>query len=113
MWRRRRINFNIEQGTARSTFRMKEILKLGIIGAGWPGQIHAQALRTKGEANLYGCADLDERRRTAFEKEYAPEKSFADYHELLQDRRVDAVVIRVPNSLHFLPSLAALEARTR
>src|SRR6202022_3273074 len=110
MWRRRRINFNIEQGTARSTFRMKEKLKLGIIGAGWPGQMHAQALRANGEASLYACADVDERRRTAFEKEYAPEKSFADYHELLQGRRVDAVIICLPNFLHFPASLAALEA---
>src|SRR5438876_10508660 len=85
-------------------------LNLGIIGTGWPGQMHAQALRTKGEANLYGCADLDERRRTAFEKEYAPEKSFADYHELLKDRNADAVIICLPNFLHFPASLAALEA---
>src|SRR5437899_5687746 len=85
-------------------------LNLGIIGTGWPGQMHAQAMRAKGEANLYACADLDERRRTAFEKEYAPEKSFADYHELLQDRHVDAVVICLPNFLHFPASLAALEA---
>src|SRR5438876_10874155 len=85
-------------------------LNLGIIGTGWPGQMHAQAMRAKGEANVYGCADLDERRRTAFEKEYAPEKSFADYHELLQDRCVDAVIICLPNFLHFPASLAALEA---
>src|ERR1700737_4110363 len=110
MWRRRRIYFKIEQGTARSTFRMKEKLKLGIIGAGWPGQMHAQALRANGEAGLYACADVEERRRTAFEKEYAPEKSFADYHELLQDRHVDAVIICLPNFLHFPASLAALEA---
>src|SRR2546423_6724498 len=84
-------------------------LNLGIIGTGWPGQMHAQAMRAKGEANVYGCADLDERRRTAFEKEYAPEKSFADYHELLQDRCVDAVIICLPNFLHFPASLAALE----
>src|SRR5437899_8847807 len=85
-------------------------LNVGIIGTGWPGQMHAQAMCAKGEANLYACADLDERRRTAFEKEYAPEKSFADYHELLQDRRVDAVIICLPNFLHFPASLAALEA---
>src|SRR5438477_11923598 len=110
MWRRRRINFNIEQGTARSTFRMKEKLKLGIIGAGWPGQMHAQALRTKGEANLYGCADLDDERRAAVAKEYAPKKCYSDYHDLLNDSRIDAVIICLPNFLHFPASLAALEA---
>jgi predicted dehydrogenase len=89
---------------------MKEKLKLGIIGAGWPGQMHAQALRASGVADLYACADPDDARRLAFEKEYAPEKSYRDYHELLQDRRVDAVIICLPNFLHFPASLAALEA---
>lgn len=85
-------------------------LNLGIIGLGWPGQMHAQALRTIGLARLYTGADLDDGRRGAFEKEYAPEKTFSDYHELLQDRRVDAVIICLPNFLHFPASLAALEA---
>jgi predicted dehydrogenase len=85
-------------------------LNLGIIGAGWPGQMHAQALRKNAAGNLYGCADLDEERRLAFAKNYAPEKTFGDYHELLQDRHVDAVIICLPNFLHFPASLAALEA---
>ncbi|HEV2046884.1 MAG TPA: Gfo/Idh/MocA family oxidoreductase [Chthoniobacterales bacterium] len=85
-------------------------LNIGIIGAGWPGQMHAEALRASGVANLYACADLDDERRTAFAKDYAPEKSYRDYHELLQDRHLDAVIICLPNFLHFPASLAALEA---
>lgn len=85
-------------------------VNLGIIGLGWPGQMHAQALRTIGLANLYGGADIDDERRVAFEKEYSPEKSFGDYHDLLQDRHVDGVIICLPNFLHFPASLAAIEA---
>src|ERR1700680_3978237 len=85
-------------------------LNLGIIGLGWPGQMHAQALRALDEANLYACADLDETRRDAFEKDYEPAKNYANYEDLLQDRHVDAVVICLPNFLHFPASLAALEA---
>jgi len=85
-------------------------LKLGIIGTGWPGQMHAQALRASGVADVYACADLDDTRRVAFEKEYVPEKSYGDYHKLLQDRNADAVIICLPNFLHFPASLAALEA---
>src|ERR1700704_5819282 len=72
--------------------------------------MHTQALRKNSAGNLYGCADLDDERRLAFEKNYAPEKTFIDYHELLQDRHVDAVIICLPNFLHFPASLAALEA---
>src|SRR5712692_2745383 len=89
---------------------MKTKLKLGIIGTGWPGQMHAQALHASGVADLYACADPDDARRLAFEKEYVPEKSYRDYHELLQDRHVNAVIICLPNFLHFPASLAALEA---
>src|SRR3984893_16941026 len=85
-------------------------LNIGIIGAGWPGQMHAEALRASGVANLYACADLDETRRTEFEKTYAPRKTYGDYNELVRDRQVDAVIICLPNFLHFPASLAALEA---
>jgi predicted dehydrogenase len=85
-------------------------LNVGIIGLGWPGEQHALALRAIGEANLYAAADLDETRRAAFANEYAPGKSYGSYEELLQDRGVDAVIICLPNFLHFPASLAALEA---
>ena len=85
-------------------------LKIGIIGTGWPGQMHAQAIRTAPGATLYACADLDKERRAAFEREYEPERSYTDYHELLKNRDVDAVIICLPNFLHFPASLAALEA---
>src|SRR5260370_35955007 len=87
-----------------------EKLNIAIIGTGWPGQQHAVAMRAIDDANLYACADLDKTRRTEFEKEYAPEKSYASYVELLQDRHVDAAIICLPNFLHFPASLAALEA---
>jgi predicted dehydrogenase len=87
-----------------------EKLNIAIIGTGWPGQQHALAMRAIDDANLYACADLDKTRRTEFEKKYAPEKSYASYVELLQDRHVDAAIICLPNFLHFPASLAALEA---
>src|SRR5712692_8725310 len=83
---------------------------VGIIGTGWPGQMHAEAIRANEEINLYACADLDNERRSEFTKNYAPEKSYGDYDKLLQDRDVDAVIICLPNFLHFPASLAALEA---
>lgn len=85
-------------------------LNLGVIGTGWPGQMHAQAVASGKLANVYACADLDDARRVAFQKTYAPKKCYADYHELLQDRHVDAVIVCLPNFLHFPASLAALEA---
>src|SRR3984893_6863487 len=85
-------------------------LNFGIIGAGWPGQMHALALRACQGTSLYACADVEDERRVAFANDYAPEKTYGDYQDLLQDRHVDAVIICLPNFLHFPASLAALEA---
>src|SRR3984893_3560763 len=85
-------------------------LNFGIIGAGWPGQMHALALRACQGTSLYACADVEGERRVAFANAYAPEKTYGDYQDLLQDRHVDAVIICLPNFLHFPASLAALEA---
>ncbi|MFL6567744.1 MAG: Gfo/Idh/MocA family protein [Chthoniobacterales bacterium] len=85
-------------------------LNLGIIGTGWPGQQHALALAQIEHAKLFAAADLDATRRSAFEKEFAPEKSYGDYAQLLKDPHVDAAIICLPNFLHFPASLAALEA---
>jgi predicted dehydrogenase len=85
-------------------------LNIGIIGTGWPGQMHAQAVAAVAGGNLYACADVDQERRVAFEKEYSPKKSYGKYDDLLRDRDVDVVIICLPNFLHFPASLAALEA---
>jgi predicted dehydrogenase len=87
-----------------------ERVNLGVIGTGWPGQQHARVMPDIEGAHLYACADLHETRRREFETAYQPDKSFSDYHELLQDPKLHAAIICLPNFLHFPASLAALEA---
>jgi len=89
---------------------VKKKFNLGIIGTGWPGQQHAIAAQALDNANIYGAADADETRLAEFERDYHPEKCYHDYHELLQDPKLDSVIICLPNFLHFPASLAALEA---
>ena len=89
---------------------MKTKLNFGIIGAGWPGQQHAIALRAISEAYLYAGADSEETRRGVFQREFEPRKVFPSYERLLEDPNVDAVIVCLPNFLHFPASLAALEA---
>ena len=87
-----------------------EQVNLGVIGTGWPGQQHARVMSAIAGAKLYACADLDDARRSDFAKSYSPAKCFSDYHELLQDAKLHAAIICLPNYLHFPASLAALEA---
>ena len=89
---------------------MSKKLNLGIIGTGWPGQMHAQAVLSGKLGNIHACADLDAKRRNTFQEEYSAAEIYRDYHELLQDLQIDAVIICLPNFLHFPAALAALEA---
>ena len=85
-------------------------LNIGIVGTGWPGQMHADAVIAGQAANLYACADVDDTRRKEFQEKYKPERNFTDYVELLRDPLIDAMIICLPNFLHFPATLAALEA---
>lgn len=94
----------------RAQAKEEERINLGVIGTGWPGQQHARVMKEMAEAHLYACSDLNQERRDDFIAAYAPEKSFSDYHEMLRETNLHAVIICLPNFLHFPASLAALEA---
>lgn len=85
-------------------------LGFGIIGVGWPGEQHAKAMAAIEDARLQSCADTDPKRLRVFCVTYKPAHRFSDFHELLRDPKLDAVIICLPNFLHFPASLAALEA---
>ena len=89
---------------------MHRKLRVGIIGAGWPGQQHARALLGGNRAVLQACSEQEPARASEFVKTYAPKSLYNDYSDLLGDREVDAAVICLPNYLHFPATLAALEA---
>jgi len=59
---------------------------------------------------LHACAETNRKRALEFKKTFSPKKLYSDYAELLGDPRVDAVVICLPNFLHFPATRAALEA---
>lgn len=83
-------------------------IKAGIIGTGFIGPVHLEALRRLGVPVTALC-DLPQRVKTAAEKYGIPE-AFADYRELLRSPNVDVVHIASPNRFHCEMSLAALRA---
>src|SRR5256885_1685522 len=89
---------------------MTKKLRVGVIGAGWPGHQHARAVRAGKRAVLHAVAEPNEERAAEFKKAFSPKRLYPDYAALLGDPQVDAVVICLPNFLHFPATLAALEA---
>lgn len=76
------------------------MLKVGLIGCGGIGAVHAQCwLALKGEVQLTAIADVNTERTEKFAKE-AGAKVYADGMDLLEKESLDVVDICVPTFLH-------------
>lgn len=81
-------------------------VRVGIVGLGTIGRIHAERIDTLG-GELAG-ADLDPDARARFEDDFdAP--TYPD-HDALLESGVDAVIVGVPNGVHETVALDALDA---
>jgi predicted dehydrogenase len=84
-------------------------IKVGIIGAGTIGNIHAEALAATGQAELVALCDIDAVKLAAQGERHKAKACFADYREVIASE-AEAVFVCVPNALHKEMAIAALEA---
>ena len=89
---------------------MAQGIRVGIIGAGWPGLRHAEGYQLAGGFQVTAVADLIPGRRRKLMDESGAKREYADAHDLLKDVQVDAVSVCLPNALHLPVALAALKA---
>lgn len=85
-------------------------IRVGIVGAGYIGTIHAKAVDQQPCAELVAVVDVDEDRARNFAEKHSIPKIFSSLKELLSGSDVDAVVIGTPNFLHAPQTIAALKA---
>ncbi|WP_028329341.1 inositol 2-dehydrogenase [Brachyspira alvinipulli] len=86
------------------------MIKIGIIGAGRIGKVHAKAALNVNGAMVKWIADpiagdLEETAKTM-----GIEKTSKDYKDILNDKEVDAVFICTPTDTHYSISIEALNA---
>ena len=80
---------------------MSSQLKLGLIGAGRIGKVHAASVAYRiPEAQIVAVADIDTAAAQRCAEQYRIPHITADYHALLADPAIDAVLICTPTSLH-------------
>jgi predicted dehydrogenase len=89
---------------------VSQSINVGIVGLGWPGERHAEALNASPLGIVYAACDQNAERLKAFVDSYGPKQSFTSFDEMLLDSELDAVVIGLPNALHYPFSLRALQA---
>ncbi len=84
-------------------------IRLGIIGAGTIGQVHAAAAQSAG-MSIARVIDVQQERGRALAAQFAGAIHSSKVSDLLNDPAINAVVIAVPNRWHKELAIAALEA---
>ena len=84
-------------------------LKTAVVGAGFIGPVHVEALRRLG-ITVTGILGCDDNESQAAKEALGLPKAYGSIEELLADETVDAVHLAVPNVLHYEFSKKALTA---
>jgi myo-inositol 2-dehydrogenase / D-chiro-inositol 1-dehydrogenase len=90
---------------------MTEIKKVGtaVVGLGTIGAVHAEWYAQIPESNLVAVCDSREEVSKKIAAKHGV-KGYTDYRELVEDSKVEAVTVAVPNFLHHDVALAAIRA---
>lgn len=87
-----------------------KVVKLGLIGLGYIGQMHLRQSQKLANAKVYAAADIS-KNALSRAKEAGVKNTFTDYKDLLKDPDIDAVIIALPNHLHLQCAREAAEAK--
>jgi UDP-N-acetylglucosamine 3-dehydrogenase len=87
-----------------------ERIRCGVIGLGWFGEHHVDALQSLPLAEVCAvCTRRDYRVKEIAEK-YKVQKTYTDYHDLLADKDIDMVTVVTHVQDHPQPTVDALRA---
>ncbi len=86
-------------------------LKIGIVGAGRIGNVHAQSITYSiPEAEVAAVTDVYEESARKLAAKYGIPKVGSDYHMILEDPEIDAVLVCSPTPTHADIAMAAMKA---
>ena len=85
-------------------------LRIGIIGIGWFGEIHAETIVGVPNLELTALCTRTPERLSAMGEKFGVTKLYRDYTDLLADPDIDAVSICTMWDQHTEPAIAALKA---
>ena len=86
-------------------------LRIGVIGLGWFGEIHCDAIIGIPNLELAALCTRTESRLSEMATKFGVAKTFTDYHDMLADPDIDAVSIVTMWDQHTDPTIAALAGR--
>ncbi len=85
-------------------------IKTALIGTGFMGRTHAEAIRRVGNVEIAAVASITAEMARDFANLYGIPLATGDYKEILANKEISAVHVLTPNALHYPVAKAALEA---
>lgn len=90
---------------------MAKKVKIGIVGLGAIGNVHANALLALGDqAEVVALSDIDPAKMNALAAKFPQAARYSEYQELVK-HDLDGVVVAVGNVLHKAVAIAALQSK--
>ncbi|MCC7491399.1 MAG: Gfo/Idh/MocA family oxidoreductase [Fimbriimonadaceae bacterium] len=87
-----------------------ERIKYGVIGLGWFGEKHCEALSGLPNVELHSLCTRTESRLAEVGQTFGVSRLYTDYHQMLADPELQAVSVVTMWDQHRAPALAALQA---
>lgn len=93
----------------KTTEKLLDMFRIGIIGAGWIADKMAQAIAPFKDIEIYAIASRSLDKAETFAKTYGIPVAYGSYTELVTDPSVDLVYIATPHSHHYDHAMLAIE----
>lgn len=85
------------------------VIRVGIIGAGWIACRMAEALAPLANAEVLAIASRSQQKADDFARQYGIPRAYGSYEQLVSDADVDLVYIATPHSHHYPYARLAVE----
>jgi predicted dehydrogenase len=90
---------------------MNEQIRVGVVGTSWwADMMYLPVLKNHSQASISAICGRNQMRAEEMAGKYGIPNVFTNYQEMIERGNLDAIVIAVPDDLHFPIAIAALDA---
>ncbi len=86
------------------------MIRVGIAGAGFMGEVHGEVYKKLPDTVIYAVAERDSERLEKFAERFSPAKTYSDAFSMVKAPEIDLVDICLPTPLHAPVAIEALRA---
>lgn len=90
---------------------MSKKIRVGMVGTSWYADLmHLPALKSHPQAELVAICGRNRERAEEVAKKYDIPQVFTDYRTMIERAGIEALIVAIPDDLHYPVTLAALDA---